>query len=76
MTFFRTDVVKVPPTPLGLLEECWKVQHRCATCRRVVRSQDLVAHAHEHDALGLANHRSDTDEVTFDECLEKGDTIG
>jgi hypothetical protein len=45
MTLFRTDVVKVPPTPLGLLHGGWSVQHHCRTCRQMVRSDELVSHA-------------------------------
>ncbi len=61
MTLFRTDVVKVPPTPLGLLPEGWSVQHRCGSCHRPVSTKDLVAHAQEHAARGSTRDESDTD---------------
>jgi hypothetical protein len=61
MTLFRTDVLKVPPTPLGLLPEDWSVQHRCGTCRQTVRSEDLVAHAQEHAEASLTRVEPDAD---------------
>jgi hypothetical protein len=76
MTLFRTDVVKVPPTPLGLLHGGWSVQHHCRTCRQMVRSDELVSHAQQHADGSLGRDEPNTDQASFEECLEKGDTIG
>jgi hypothetical protein len=61
MTLFRTDVVKVPPTPLGLLREDWSVQHRCGTCCQTVRSEELVSHAQQHADGSLSRDEPDAD---------------
>jgi hypothetical protein len=61
MTLFRTDVLKVASTPLGLLPEDWSVQHRCGTCRQTVRSEELVSHAQQHDARGSTRDECETD---------------
>jgi hypothetical protein len=47
-TIFRTLVLDLPPTPLGLLPRRWKIEHRCTLCRSEVATQDLVAHAQAH----------------------------
>jgi hypothetical protein len=47
-TIFRTLVLHLPATPLGLLPGRWKIEHRCTICRREVDTQDLVAHAQAH----------------------------
>jgi len=61
MTLFRTDVVKVPPTPLGLLQGGWSVQHHCRTCRQMVRSDELVSHAQQHADGSLGRDELDAD---------------
>jgi hypothetical protein len=33
---YRTVVLHIPPTPLGLLPERWTVEHRCSLCRQRV----------------------------------------
>jgi hypothetical protein len=50
MTTFtlRTFVMKLPPTPLGLLPECWTIEHRCDSCRQTVSSAELLAHIQTH----------------------------
>ena len=47
-TIFRTLVLDLPPTPLGLLPGRWKIEHWCTICRREVDTQDLIAHAQAH----------------------------
>ncbi len=51
-TIFRTMVVDLPPTPLGLLPRRWSVEHRCTLCHRKVATDDLITHAQSH-AAGL-----------------------
>jgi len=53
-TPFRTHVFYSPPSPLGLLPGKWVVDHHCTLCRRRVDTADLVRHAQEHSAVGLA----------------------
>ncbi len=48
-TTYRTVVVHLPPTPLGLLGERWTIEHWCARCRRRVAPAELIAHAQGHD---------------------------
>lgn len=38
---FRTVVLHLPPTPLGLLPEKWAVEHRCSHCHRLVSSEPV-----------------------------------
>jgi hypothetical protein len=47
---YRTVVLHLPPTPLGLLPERWAVEHWCNACRQRVTSDQLVAHARDHDS--------------------------
>jgi len=49
-TTYRTIVLHVPPTPLGLLEERWVVDHWCNLCHQRVEPDDLVIHAQEHQS--------------------------
>ena len=51
MTAYRTVVLHVPPTPLGLLPERWVVEHWCNDCRQRVETNDLVTHARHHEGL-------------------------
>jgi hypothetical protein len=77
MILFRTDVVKVPPTPLGLLPEGWSVQHHCRTCRQMVGSDELVGHAQKHDTRDSTRDEPDADWAGDPmNALEKGDTTG
>jgi hypothetical protein len=45
---FQTVVLRLPPTPLGLLPERWVVEHWCPTCRHSVGTEELLAHAQAH----------------------------
>ena len=47
-TIFRTAVVDLPPTPLGLLPRRWAIRHHCTICRGEVATEDLIAHAQSH----------------------------
>lgn len=46
---FRTVVLHLPPTPLGLLPEKWAVEHRCSLCHFLVSAEQLIAHARGHE---------------------------
>jgi hypothetical protein len=46
---YRTTVLHLPATPLGLLPEAWKVEHRCTTCHQRVGPDQLIAHARGHE---------------------------
>jgi len=46
---FRTVVLHLPPTPLGLLPEKWAVEHRCSLCHLLVSAEQLIAHARGHE---------------------------
>ena len=48
-TIFRTLVVDLPATPLGLLPARWKVEHYCTVCRSKVPTEDLIPHARAHN---------------------------
>jgi hypothetical protein len=50
-TIYRTVVVDLPPTPLGLLPGRWAVEHHCTLCRTKVPTQDLIPHARAHTDL-------------------------
>ncbi len=52
MTIYRTVVVHLPATPLGLLPGRWMVEHHCGHCHQRVTAELLVAHAQDHDAHG------------------------
>jgi hypothetical protein len=47
-TIYRTIVLDLPPTPLGLLPRCWKIEHHCTRCHATVATDDLIAHAQAH----------------------------
>ncbi len=47
-TMFRTVVLDLPATPLGLLPRRWAVEHWCTLCRRKVDTADLTTHAQAH----------------------------
>jgi hypothetical protein len=46
---FRTVVLDVPPSPLGLLPGGIVVEHWCNLCRHQVATEHLAAHARSHD---------------------------
>ncbi len=46
---YRTVVVRLPPTPLGLLPERWTIEHQCGRCRQRVTHEQLIVHAQDHD---------------------------
>lgn len=48
---YRTVVLHVPPTPLGLLPERWVVEHWCNDCRQRVVGDQLITHAQHHEGL-------------------------
>ena len=50
MTNFRTTVIHLAPSPLGLLPESWAIEHVCRMCRLVVSSDQLIEHAKLHEA--------------------------
>jgi hypothetical protein len=47
-TIYRTVVLDLPPTPLGLLPRRWAVEHHCTLCRARVTTDDLIRHAKTH----------------------------
>jgi hypothetical protein len=47
---YRTVIVHIPPTPLGLLPERWATEHWCNACRQLVAPDQLVVHAQGHQA--------------------------
>ncbi len=51
---YRTWVLHLAETPMGLLPESWKVEHHCTTCNRPVEPDQLIAHAREHETEGVA----------------------
>ena len=57
MIVYRTRVVELPATPLGLLPARWKVEHWCTSCRCEVASEDLVEHAQLHAEEGSSRRR-------------------
>jgi hypothetical protein len=61
-TVFHTVVTKLPPTPLGLLPARWHIEHRCTTCRQLVPSVELLAHAQDHHPALIEDLDDETDE--------------
>lgn len=57
MTSFRTLVMEVPATPLGLIPADVVVEHWCTTCRRRVAYDDLVDHARSHTVPSPVPHQ-------------------
>jgi hypothetical protein len=45
---FRTLVLRLDPTPLGLIPERWVIEHWCTSCRQNVGTAELLAHAQAH----------------------------
>ncbi len=56
---YRSVVLHIPPTPLGLLPERWTIEHHCSLCRQRVIPAELIAHAqgHELELAEPAAHR-------------------
>ena len=52
---FHTYVEHLPATPLGLLSECWRVEHHCSQCHQRVEPDKLIAHARQHEKEVTAN---------------------
>jgi hypothetical protein len=46
---FRTIVLDVPASPLGLVPARLVIEHRCNLCRHEVATEHLAAHARSHD---------------------------
>lgn len=51
---FRTVVLDVPPTPLGLLPRRFVIEHWCNECGQQVDHGALAAHARAHGARPTA----------------------
>ena len=56
-TTFRTQVLYLPPTPLGLLGGRWAIEHHCTLCRAMVTTDDLLSHAQNHAAVTVDDTR-------------------
>jgi hypothetical protein len=54
---YRTVVLHISPTPLGLLPERWTVEHHCSLCRQRVAPAELIAHAQDHEQVERAPRR-------------------
>jgi hypothetical protein len=52
---FHTHVDHLPATPLGLLGECWRVEHLCSRCHHHVEADQLIAHARHHETEVVAD---------------------
>lgn len=61
MTTYRTKVLYLPPTPLGLLPGRWSTIHDCVTCNERVGADQLVTHAQTHDQRPSLADRHDQD---------------
>jgi hypothetical protein len=46
---YRSIVLHIPPTPLGLLAERWAIEHWCNLCHQRVAPAQLIAHAQDHE---------------------------
>lgn len=57
MTIYRTEVLYIPPTPLGLLPGHWTTEHSCTTCHQRIAADKLIAHAQTHDQHPAIHHR-------------------
>ena len=62
-TTFRTEVLYLPPTPLGLLPGRWAMEHHCTICRVKVATDDLTSHAQEH--VAVTSRRNTTGSLTI-----------
>jgi len=63
---YRTVVLHLPPTPLGLLPERWAIEHRCSRCHRRVMPDELIGHARDHER----------DELSGDESFQSPTDVG
>ena len=48
MTTYRTIVLYVQPSPLGLVGDRWIINHWCNTCHHNVPADQLIAHTKTH----------------------------
>jgi len=46
---FRTVVLDVGPSPLGLVPRHIVIEHHCNLCRARVLTDELASHARDHD---------------------------
>lgn len=53
---YHTYVNHLTATPLGLLPERWKVEHRCSRCHQQVEPEQLIEHARQHEKEGAADN--------------------
>jgi len=53
---YRTVVLHIPPTPLGLFPGRWTVEYWCSLCRQRVMPAELIAHAQGHEQGDPAAH--------------------
>jgi hypothetical protein len=53
---YRTTILHLPATPLGLLAETWKVEHRCSACQEQVGPDQLITHARGHEEEVVATN--------------------
>ncbi len=49
MITYRTHILHLPATPLGLLPESWRVEHQCSLCHDRVAPDQLIGHARQHE---------------------------
>lgn len=67
MITYRTVVLHVPPSPMGLVPERWMIEHRCPLCRHGVTSEQLIAHAQSHER---AEHAGDDESFAIPGAVE------
>jgi hypothetical protein len=48
MTSYRTIVIHVPASPLGLSPARWILDHWCNTCHQKVPTNELITHSNQH----------------------------
>jgi hypothetical protein len=48
-TTYRSVVLHIPPTALGLLPQRWTVEHWCNLCHQPVTPAQLIAHPQDHE---------------------------
>lgn len=75
---YRSVVLRLPPTPLGLLPERWAIEHWCSRCRQRVMPEELVAHARDHHRDGHTGDESfqspvDVGHTGSGQSLHRGD---
>lgn len=72
---YRTVVLHMRPTPLGLLPERWRLEHWCSICRQRVATDQLVIHAQGHErAEGAGSGDSFRYHVTSG-TMAQGETV-